>query len=393
MKLPEDSIGISDLLGWRECPARFEFGMRRHTEPELPGATNGANAYGSCIHDAIHLATSKGLSDEQAIEQAWPKYAAWLDPEHLTLLKEDLDSYRGGVPIGYELIAAETDRKVPLFVYDGTQIFFRFKIDALYRRVDDPTSFYMRDYKSSQHRKTQKEVDEDLQMWSYNFALHELYPECASLLQSYEQLRFGNLTTAKNAEQRAQMKQWLVKTATAVLKDEELKPRQNQFCPWCPLAVGCSETERSTRFWKGRLAVLAPQTKEGRKIKIEFADEGDDLERLIEKTLPQMLVTRKHMDHVEKELKRLIEELPSEERERLGWRLADRKTKMFSEEGLRMVHEALGDDFYRVVTLSRSAVDTLYGKPKKGESLGPEQQAVRDAELERVSTTTVVPND
>ena len=304
-----NAIGISDLLDWRECPARMEDGMQRHLGNETPGRTNWTNAYGSAIHDAIHLVETEQLSNDEAVERVWPTYGSYLNPEELAMLKEDMDAYRGDTPLGMELVAAEVDVKVPLFIYSGEQIYFRFKIDALYRRADNPTVFYQRDYKSSKHRKTQTEVNEDLQQWAYNFGIFSLYPECVSLIQSYEQLRFGNLTTSKTPAQRAQIKEWLIKTARAVIGDDKMAPKQNEWCPWCPLVVTCDQSVRATRYWKGRLQVLAPLGKEGRATRVRFLEEGDDLEHMMKDVLPPMIQTRKHLEAVEKALKALIEEL------------------------------------------------------------------------------------
>lgn len=399
MKLPNDSIGISDLLDYRECPTRMELGMRRHatlpdgSKDEPPGHTNWTNAYGSAIHDAIHLVETEGLTNQQAVERVWPVYAPYLDPEELAMLKEDLDAYRGDTPLGMELIAAEQDVRVPLFVHEGRQIYFRFKIDALYRRIEYPTAFYLRDYKSSKHKRTQADVDKDLQQWAYNFGVFELWPECSSLIQSYEQLRFGNLTTSKNREQRAQMKAWLIETVKAVLADDKLEPKQNDFCRYCPLVITCDQTVRASRNWRGQLAVLAPMTKEGRKTKIAFLDEGEDLERMMTEVLPGMIQTRKHLEMVEKALKDLIADLPSEERARMGWRLSDRKSRILTPDGLRQFHEAVGDSFYEMVSLARSSAESVIGKPAKGEEPAPQLKLLRELELEQVSSTSVLPKD
>lgn len=404
VQLPETpgggmEIGISDILGWRECADRMAEGMRRHvtlpdgTKDEPPGHINWTTAYGSAAHDAIHLVVTEGLTNDEAIARVWSKYGSFLDPEELALLREDLDAFRADVPLGFELIASEVEMRVPLFVYEGRQVYFRFRLDQLYRRIDDPTAFLEVDFKSSRHRKTQAEVDRDIKVWSYNFAIYEMWPEARSLVQRYDQLRFGTLTTSKNREQRAQIKVWLIETIKAILADDKLEPKQNPWCPWCPKVVTCPVTERSSRYWKGRLAVLAPQVKEGRKVKIAFLDEGEDLERMMTEVLPGMVQTRKHLEAVEKALKDMIADLPSEDRTRLGWRLSDRKTRVLTPDGLRQFHEAVGDSFYEMISLARSAAEGVIGKPAKGEEPAPQLQLLRELELEKVSSVTVVPKD
>jgi hypothetical protein len=328
----------------------------------------------------------QGATNEEAIHQVWADYGGFLDPEDLALLTDDLDSYRGDTPLGMELVASEQDLRVPLFLHEedheARQIYFRFTLDALYRRIGDATAFYHRDYKSSKWRRTQAEVDKDLQMWSYNFGIFEMFPECSSLIQSYEQLRFGNLTTGKNAEQRQQMRAWLIQTIKAILADEKLEPKQNQWCPYCPLVVTCDQTIRASRYWRARLGVLAPKTKEGRKVRINFSKEAGELERLISEVLPIIIESRKHMELAEKELKTIIEQMPSEQRDALGWRTSDRRTKILSPEGLRELHAVMGDNFYEVVSLVRANLEKV---AEDGQAL----QVARDYELERVSTTTV----
>lgn len=383
MRLPEDQIGISDLLQHRSCPAKFAYKMRRHTEAPPPETLNADNAYGSAIHECIQLLTEDpNRPSEEVVTQVWPRYEAYLDPEDLALLTEDLERFQHDSPLGMELIASEVDARVPLFEHEGRTMYFRFKLDALYRRKSEPSVFYHRDYKSSKWRKSQSEVDDDPQMWAYNWAIHELYPECGTLLQSYEQLRHGNILTSKDDEQRAHMKAWLIECVKSVLADETLEPRQEPFCTHCPLVVTCPVTLASTRYWRGLLGVLAPIEKEGRKTKVAFLDEAKDVEEMI-RLLPTMMQTRKHIEAVEKRLKAVIEEMPASERERLGWRLRDRKTSTLPPEALRALHSALGDSFYEAVSVSKVALEKVAGKP--------ELELAKELELERVSATTIVP--
>jgi hypothetical protein len=397
MKLVDNAIGISDVKDYRECPQRMENNMRRHnilpdgTRDEPPESRNWTNAYGSAIHDAISYVENDDLTNKQAVEKAWKDWAPFLDPEDLALLHQDLDKYRGDTPPGMRLVAAEVDVKVPLFIQDGVQYYFRFKLDAVYQMIADPTVFFHRDYKSSKWPKTDKEVHEDWQMSSYNWGIHELYPECLRLTQSYEQLRHGNILTSRNDLQREQIRDWLIENVKVIIADGEHRPKINDFCRWCPLIMECSETERATKYWRGTLAVLAPQTKVGRRTKLEFAEEGDEVERLITDVLPRAIAVRKHLEMFEKELKAKLERMPSSERERLGWRTEDRKTRKVTPEGLARIHEAVGPVFYQLVSLTKRNVDLWIGKPKKGEPLTPELASIRREELESVSQSLVVP--
>lgn len=404
MELPNDQVGINDILAYRECPARFVQQMRRWQElpPELrleegelddpTEATNTNNAYGSAFHEAAAAITKEGLTDEQAVTRAFEHYAKWLLPEDISLLHDDIATFhRRVVPNGLTLVAAEANMRVPLFVHEGRMIYFRFKLDALWRLDANPSIFYMRDYKTSKWRKSAAEVHADPRFWAYNFGVHELFPECEQLIQVYDQLRYGEERTTKNAAQREEMRLWLIEQVKAILADDQLKPTANEWCRFCPLVVTCRETKRLTREWRGRLALQAPMTKQGRAVKVELLEEGIELEEMIRNDLPKMMEVRKHLEYVEKSLKRLIEQMPVEERARLGWRVNSRTERVLPAEGLRELHEALGDRFYELVNLPLSRLEEVVGKPRKGEPPSAELKLARDWTIEQVGASVVQP--
>lgn len=404
MNLPDNAVGISDILAYRDCPARFAFGMRRHIElpphlqiepgerDEPPESTNWTNVYGSAIHEAI-AEVERGATHEAAIDVALQRFGVWLTPEDIALLRDDLEVYEERHPSAeYELVANERDMRVPLFVADdGTQMYFRFKLDVLFRHKDHTDVFLHRDYKSSAHQKTEQEVHKDPQMWAYNWAICELWPEARVLFQEYDQLKFGVRRTSKNDEQRAQMRQWLIDMVKVILADDLYKPKRNEWCRWCPMVVTCRETKRATEFERGRLALMAPLVKEGRKIKVAFWDEGERLEELIRDDLPRMIEVRKHIAKVEETLKGVIEEMGLEERERLGWLVRERTSRRITTEGLRELHELLGDSFYELVNLPMSRLEEFVGKPKKGEPLPPELEVARQWTVEEAGGSTITP--
>jgi hypothetical protein len=400
-----NQLGISDILEYRNCPARFADKMRRHRElpPELQleegekddptEATNTNNAYGSAVHEMLALVTKHGYGDDDAVSRAFARYSRWLLPEDIELLREDLATFHRRVqPNGLTLVAAEQDMRVPLFVHDdGQMYFFRFKIDALWRMDTNPGVFIMRDYKSSKWRKSAAEVHSDPQQWAYNFGVHDLFPDCQQLFQIYDQLRFGEERTTKNAAQREQMRRWLIENVKAILADDALKPTANEWCRFCSMVVTCRETKRLTREWRGRLAMMAPLTKKGRTVKAELIEDAMELEGIIANELPQIVQTRKHLEHVEKALKGIIEQMPVEERARLGWRVQQRKDRSIAPEGLRALHEALGERFYELVSLPMARLEEVVGKPKKGDPVPAELQIARDWTVEAIGASMVLP--
>jgi hypothetical protein len=177
MRLPDDSIGISDLNDYLACPRRVGFKLRRFTEGKEPpeargkaGVRDPTSAYGSAIHDAIFLIEEEAYRPDEAAEAAFQKWAQWLEPSDLKHLEDDLATYLRRDVRGVETVVNEGEFKVPLLQFEGRTIYFRFKVDRLYRRLDAPTQFVHIDYKSSKWLKSKQEVHDDRQLWATSFS-------------------------------------------------------------------------------------------------------------------------------------------------------------------------------------------------------------------------------
>lgn len=373
MNLPNNEIGISDILQYRACAQQFGFGMRRWTElperfqlypgekDEPPEAESYATAYGSCVHLAIQIVDERDCSDDDAIDEAWAKYQHWLEPDDLARLTTDLETWHQRRIEGFRLVGAELEFRIPLFKWGEDWIYFRGKIDAVYQHIQNPSYFFTRDYKSSRWPKSAAEVHKDLQQWSYNFAIHEEFPECETLIQVYDQLRFGEIPTRKSPEQRKLIKEWLIRQVKAILNDNVLKPTMNDMCHWCPLVVDCRVTHRATDFWKNRIAALAPEKKVGRKIVVELT-EGVGFDEYTE-VLPKVKTVSKQFERFIAAVEDALKQMPPETREALGYELGNpRKLDKWDASALRLIYEELGDDMWHLVRLTKTDINAFYGE-------------------------------
>lgn len=377
-------IGISDMLAWRACPTRMEFGMRRHdTGGEAPESWSPANAYGSACHHAIQL-IDEGRSDDEAIQDAFARFKQWLDPGDIGMLYKDMETYRARDPKGVTTLVSEEDWSFPLFEHAtlGT-VWFRFRLDRLYQRNDAPNRLIAVDYKTSKWIKTREEVDKDLQMWAYNVGIHEvvadLYPELqdVQLEQLYDQLRAGQEPTRKSAGQREEMKRWMIAVVQAMIEDEDLAPTYNQFCPWCPLMMDCTVVrDELTDYATARIAALAPrrpkQLKAGGDSKVLGPPELDP-DRFGEYVaeLPKVKRAGQVLEKFDKTVREALKELPQAQLATFvsedvpkGYRVSQRERSKFNSEGMREAHAEMGDDFYEVVELSAAALERFYGDDK-----------------------------
>lgn len=368
MKLPENSIGISDILAYRECPRRMSYGMRRHqgggqqSDMDMPeallyGALH-ARMYGSAIHRAIE-ATEEGESDAKAAQAAWDEYGRWLDPEDRTRLDEDLEVYHARDFPNTRTVAAEEDWRVPLLVHEGEQIYFRFKVDRLYERVDAPGTFLHIDYKSSSYPKTQKEVHEDLQLWAYNWSIHELLPEVETLLQFHDQLSYGQLPTRKSESQRVEIRAWLEAQVRAILADEDWQPDEllphsyNEWCPWCPIIADCPVVDDLLDFAKTRISTLMDadmkQLADATPIE-DYLDLFEDSKR-----------AASTLEAFQKIVSAVIREGTGEQRAGMGYMLRARANSKFTAGALERIHERLGPQFYEVASVTKKSLEGNLG--------------------------------
>lgn len=357
MKLPNNEIGISDLLAHLDCPRRMAFGMRRHSQQgDAPEAQSPQTAYGSCIHDVLHLIEKDGKSDKEAVDEAFQKWGAWLEPDDVTRLFRDIDTYHQRRPSGVLTVANETEVRIPLMEWEGETIYFRCRLDRVYQDASDETRFTHVDYKSSKYQKSQEEVDEDPQLWAYNWAIFEHWPECEHLEQVYDQLRYGEVRTRKSEEQREQMRDWLKTAARAVLLDRQQRPRFNRWCPWCPIAYDCPVIPQLSDYALSRIAALAPQEKQGRKkvVKLDPA-----LYDVYVNELPKLATARKTLEKVEEEIRRTLKEMPADKLAEYGFTPSYRSATVFTADSLRMLHERLGDEqFYKLVGVAKSRLES-----------------------------------
>jgi PD-(D/E)XK nuclease superfamily protein len=357
VELPDRAIGPTDIQAYRECPRRMRFGMRRHTDAgEHPEAQGPATAYGSAVHEAIAHAEREDATDEQAIQRAFDSFSKWLEPDDLQRLRTDLQTYRQRDYLGVRTVAVEEELRTPLFEHNGQTIYLRTRIDRLYQRLDNPHVFVHVDYKSSRWPVSEREVHKDPQLWITNLIVHEVYPECETLVQAYDQLNYGVTTTRKNDEQRALIRDYAIHQVTTILDDTEHKPAKNRWCPWCPILESCPIVPEFSHYALAEIAALAPAEKRGRKTVLNLDPE---LFEVYVEQLTDVELALKVLRRFDDTVRGAIREMPSTERQWHGFELKTRSKTTWPPEALRAAHEVLGDDFYEVIGLTKTAVERL----------------------------------
>lgn len=352
------SVGITDLIAYRDCPRRASYGIRRHTGPgeqnpgaRTPEADSRPAAYGSAIHDAI-AAIEDGHDDAAAVQIAWNAWGHRLQPEDLVLLHEDIENFHRRDMQNVRTVLAEDEIRVPLILEDGKLAYFRARIDRLYERLDRPGAYVLVDYKSSRWPKTESEVREDLQLRSYDWAVHEHLPEIEELECIYDQLRYGQIPVRKTDAQREEIRGFLVAQMSAYFADADyqadglLAPRYNQWCPWCSILESCPVVFELSHFALARIAALQ-DTVDGPSF--------DSYSEEYSLAKDAMKVLKRFVDSVNA----VARELPAGERERLGYKIGERANTTFPPAALAQIQARLGDQFLELVSMPKTRLESL----------------------------------
>lgn len=263
MKLPANSLGVSDALQFGKCPALFHYQMVRHTDPEFTLLQNaaGQTSMPLAFGNALHMAAEETLKNpdiypDDAVDIAWAEWGHLLEPEHRQELKEDVLTViqRSEEAPNLELISCEEEMSVPLFVgsdnpenkmldEEHTWYSYRFRIDGLYRDRDDPTHLIIRDFKTYRQPKFQKDVDGDYQFSGYAHGVKQLFPECERVTIWVDQVKWTELFTTRTDYDMQLFAEWMESTIRSILDKPEADVmntiKLNEHCSWCPLLMDC----------------------------------------------------------------------------------------------------------------------------------------------------------
>ena len=266
MKLPGNSLGISDAKQFEACPMLFHENMKRHTAKSGRQDYEGYSpvlAFGNALHEAAEeiVAMDGEIYLDDAVERAWARWGRHVPNEMFEELVEDCKTViaRSQDAKNLELIACEEDHRVAVFVgekdpekqmldEENETYFYRFKIDALYRDKNDPSHFIVRDFKTVRKRRTQSEVDEDIQLTAYDYGVRELYGnQVKKVTIWYDQVKFEPLFTSRDNHDRRLFETWIISQIKQVLDAPEEAvantPKLNDHCAWCPLLESCGIVE------------------------------------------------------------------------------------------------------------------------------------------------------
>ena len=266
MKLPGNSLGVSDALQWHDCPKKFHYNMQRHygRKQEIAGVYPFALAYGNAMHDGAQYILDAGDDAyiDDALDYAWAKWSTQLKPEHHLELKQDLSVvHKRSIEAGnLLLLGTEMEMKTPIFTgredgaldEEAAWYYYRFRVDALYVDKSDPNHYIVRDFKSTRAKKWQDDIDNDMQFTAYDYGIRKLHPNATKVTIWYDQVKHEEMFTSRTDGDRIIFEEWIRATMIAILdapeKDVSETFRMNNFCSWCPMITHCGVKNECTDF-------------------------------------------------------------------------------------------------------------------------------------------------
>lgn len=283
MRLPDNSLGVSDAMQYHRCPRLFFHNMMRHVRGEAPIAIAGQYsmplAYGNAVHEAALLVVQNpNIYLDDAVDAAWQAWAHLLEPEHHAEIKQDVAIIieRTQEATNLRLIAAERDMKVELFTGNDPEpnvpieewgdereewYNYRFKIDALYVDTEDPTHYVIRDFKTYRRMKWQEDIDNDMQFTAYSWGVKQLFPNATRVTIWVDQVKHGETFSMRTERDEAAFVDWMTSTIRAILRNPSESiantPTLNDFCAWCPILDTCAIKEFATDFALSKIAHVA----------------------------------------------------------------------------------------------------------------------------------------
>lgn len=237
-------ISYSQIDNYLVCPLRYKFSYTL----KVPTPPNCALSFGNTIHETLKdFHTQKMFGKNPTIDDLLKSYEKnWIplgydNEKHRKLRYED----------GIELLKKyyETNKNLDVkhigleknFVLDIGDIKLRGKIDRIDQHQDGRIEII--DYKTGQE-KTQKEVDDDVQMTIYTMAAREalkINPDTLSLYYFEPNVKISTNRTQKQVDAQKE----IIKDVVKGIKDKNFEATPGRHCTWCDYKDICPFAEKS----------------------------------------------------------------------------------------------------------------------------------------------------
>jgi putative RecB family exonuclease len=230
-------LSYSKLNTYRQCPLRYRFTYHDRLPRRPRRLFRGARRVHAALMSWLtyaRLRTPSLAEMLQAYDRAW-------DADRQPEVRE-LREYVEGQEILREFHEANLDRPcAPVFLEQKFDVQLgEHRITGAIDRVDAAeTGYEVIDYKLDRELRTQREVDEDLQLGIYHLALREvngIEPEALSLYFLRHSIK---VTTSRSPAEIGELRDWVVSMGDRIARDRRWEPCPGHWCAHCDFRAYC----------------------------------------------------------------------------------------------------------------------------------------------------------
>lgn len=248
-------LSTSLLTGWPVCPARTwdEYEQRLEEGDSMEGSD--PTRFGSVVHDVaerVHQMAMRGEEVPDPVEifdEVWREHKC-SDYEYYLLGRTNIEEFldrtlyeRNGETIGVEVVFCmdvvsekiwlhdQVNDKLVQKIIKGGGVPVISKIDRIDRVDDQMVEVF--DYKTNVLPYTRWQVENSVQLGTYDLAARLIYPEVEEVRCVFDMLRFGRQPVIFDDIQRDSLRHYLIDMWQQIRATEEPEERINQYCRWC----------------------------------------------------------------------------------------------------------------------------------------------------------------
>lgn len=361
MQIPNSTLSASQLRTYgtggftlteheaeKGCPrkykAKYVDGMKEDGPKPYP------LRYGTFFHNIMFLMEEKGLTPEQALEEAWEPD---LPQEAWTEARADLDNYmaRGATPADrFGTLEVEAELKTLLYVdevYGPT--YYRGFLDLIGIDLELPDVIHMVDYKTNRQPPKIEDLVGDVQLRGYDFLIRANYQRWVKnkprVVTHLDVVKFRDMEIVYSVDDIEDWHSWAVAVARKIWRDEEALPILNDGCAHCFVQDSCPAFNAlptlAESLQKEGTGLLDPVER------LRWADKANSMRLLLEKSVKNIVDEFKSKAMREGSLE-------------IGDTVFEAKTDFKDVVNLRLLHELLTDDqFYAAVSASKTSVEKV----------------------------------
>jgi PD-(D/E)XK nuclease superfamily len=225
------------------CPRKYH--AKYVDRVDLPQEFSYPLVYGGLFHQVMFLMDEKGLTPEEAAEEAFDPS---MPQEMWTELRADLENYmaRGASPSD-RFAVMEVEAELTALLYEDEEfgpVYYRGFLDWIGVDMDFQTVIHLIDYKTNRAPARREDLLGDVQLRGYHWLALQNADRFVQVpnprvVTHLDVVKFNDVEVAYSASDIEDWHSWAVAMARKILRDEEHLPVLNTMCSSCPIRFDC----------------------------------------------------------------------------------------------------------------------------------------------------------